>query len=211
MHKSSLSFSSMSDSSSQLSSPETRHPRMLPHSWTFLTSERTAHSTHKGAILKLYRTPPGSLSFAEFNKLCECWPKVPSSQDMQPERKLIFIGMLVNDLCNIYSLFSCSPSTHHWCSSWSLVSLQCSPQSTYLSSKMPLGLPFHRQPSRRIPGPNMWHMSQTSYSGCCYPMIVFPFKLSQLFFWSPPYSSICTHSQHLFSHHSVILTYISFL
>jgi hypothetical protein len=125
MHESSFSFSSTIDSSSQLSSPATPSSSYAAPLWTFLTSERTARSTHKGAILKLYKNPPSSLSFAEFNKLCEHWPKVPSFQDMQPERKLIFIGM--SPLCNISLLFSCSLSTHHWCCSWSRVSSQHSP------------------------------------------------------------------------------------
>lgn len=155
MHEYALSFSSTSsDSSSQLSSPATPSSSYVTPLWTFLTSERAARSTHKGAILKLYKNPPTSLSHQDFHKLCDRWPKVPSSQNMQPERKLIFIGMSFLLRFTLYlTLFSCAPSTHSRRYSWSLLSPQHSPWSTPLFGSAAVGYPSHGQCPGRISDP----------------------------------------------------------
>lgn len=152
-------------------------------------------------------------------RLCECWPKVSLSQDMQPEQKLVFIGMFPNVLCNISLLFLCAFSTHDWCCSQSLILPEHSPWSTYLPSSTALGYPFHSQCPGRISGLHMWHMSSNSYSGqrvicqyLCYCAIIFLLRFSQSIFCSSPcYSLICTYSQHCSCHHHILITYLSLI
>ena len=167
MHEYALSFSSTSsDSSSQLSSPASPLSSYVTPLWTFLISERAAYSTHKGAILKLYKNSPTLLSLQEFHKLCDHWPKVPSSQNMQPEWKLIFISMSFFLWFMLYlTLFSCAPSTHNRHYSWSLLSPQHCLWSTPLFGLAAVGYPSHSQCPGRISDPCLWNMSLTHYSG----------------------------------------------
>jgi heme/copper-type cytochrome/quinol oxidase subunit 3 len=92
-----LSFSS-SASSSQASSPSTPSSSYTPPLWAFLISEKSARVAHKGALMKLDKNTPSSLTLRQLEKITERWPKVPSHQDQEPERKLIFVG--VSDLLN---------------------------------------------------------------------------------------------------------------
>jgi hypothetical protein len=96
-----LLFSS-SASSSQTSSPSMPSSSYTPPLWAFLISEKSAQVAHKGAVMKVDKNTPSSLTLRQLEKMTEHWPKVPSHQDQEPERKLIFVGVL--HLLNYFSV-----------------------------------------------------------------------------------------------------------